>query len=66
MSFRDNIFVQLKVPIPQKDNRFTRGRCMEPSNGKFMENRQMPYQGWLDRQAGCYFMAHNKIIREVK
>jgi hypothetical protein len=63
MSFRDNIFVQLRTPIPYF-NRFMLGRSKEPSANTFMANRQKTYQGWHDRRAGYYIMSHNKHIKE--
>ncbi len=59
MSFRDNIFVQLRTPIPYF-NKFTIGRSKIPSANTFMAGRQSSYRGWLDRKCGHYFMDHNK------
>jgi len=29
-----------------------------------MSNRQLPYQGYLDRESGNYLMKHNRMMTE--
>lgn len=61
MRFGERLDWMLRLP-PM--GRF-RHRCRpkHPEDGRFMRNRQKPYEGWSERQTGVYTMKHNKHVR---
>lgn len=35
-----------------------------PRDGRIMSNRQLPYEGYRDRETGNYWMKHNRMMTE--